>query len=276
MMVDVLFAPPESAAALYFGDVMHARLKPVGHRFAYRVFCLLIDIDRLAEAAKSTRLFSLGRFNLLSFRAQDHGSGGALRPHIESLLESSGKCYDRIVLLCYPRVLGFVFNPISVYFCYCQGEISALVYEVRNTFGQIHSYVAPIAPGELNEAGLRQERAKLFYVSPFMDMNLTYKFRVRPPAETVAFRILETDREGPVLAATFIGKRADLNAANVLFATFFLPFMTFKVVFGIYWEALKLWVKGMRLRSRPNAPARSSLAGIMQTSAPKISNVKGQ
>ena len=180
------------------------------------------------------------------------------------------------MLLCYPRVLGYVFNPISVYFCYSQGEISALVYEVRNTFGQVHSYVAPVAPGELNEAGLRQERAKLFYVSPFMDMDLTYKFRVRPPARTISFRILETDINGPVLAATFAGKRADLNAANVLFASLLLPFMTLKVVFGIHWEALKLWAKGMRLRARPKAPPRSSLGGIMQTPAPHSSPIKGQ
>lgn len=259
-------SPPPGPASLYFGQVMHARLKPIGHRFAYSVFCLLIDIDQLPQANRASRWFSINRFNLLSFRPSDHGSGTPLRQHVETLLAPTGVIYDQIALLCYPRVLGFAFNPISVYFCYAQGQISALIYEVRNTFGQKHSYVAPVGKGELSPAGVRQERGKLFYVSPFMDMDLLYRFRLRPPAETVALRILACDKQGPLLAATFSGQRRALANASVLAAFFGLPLMTAKVVGGIHWEALKLWIKGVALRARPLPPEASSFTSAQDLS----------
>ena len=247
-------------AALYFGDVMHVRLKPVSHRFTYGVFSLLIDIDRREECARLTPLFSLGRFNLLSFRAADHGAGdGELRAHIERLLRPAGIAPERILLLCYPRVLGFAFNPLSIYYCFDGGQLAALVYEVRNTFGQSHTYVAPVRPGEASEAGIRQSREKLFHVSPFMDMQLRYHFRLRAPGGSLGVRILETDAQGPIFAAAFFGRRRTLNSANVLAAFFGLPFMTMKVVAGIHWQALRLWLKGMRLRAIPPPPAASSL-----------------
>jgi DUF1365 family protein len=183
------FAPPEAAALLYPGDVMHARMKPKPHRFAYKVFCLLIDLDRLDEAAASP-LFSIGRFNLLSFRESDHGSEdrtapkGHLRRHVDTLLAPTGidAAGGRVLLLCYPRMLGFAFNPLSVYFVYAaSGEPVAMIYEVRNTFGEMHTYVCPIEDGQMNEAGIRQERDKLFYVSPFMAQEMRYRFRILPP-----------------------------------------------------------------------------------------------
>ncbi len=114
----------------------------------------------------------------------------------------------RCLLLCYPRLLGYTFNPLSVYFCYrADGRLALMIYEVRNTFGDIHAYVLPVRPGELSPAGLRQEQDKLFYVSPFVEMAMRYHFRLTPPGEQVKLRILETDREGPLLAATFSGRR---------------------------------------------------------------------
>ena len=268
--------PPSAPASLYFGNVMHARLKPVRHRFAYRVFCLLIDIDRVAEAGRLSRWFSTRHFNLLSFRPSDHGDGLPLRQHVETLLAPSGLAFDRILLMCYPRVLGFVFNPISVYFCYSDGLISALIYEVRNTFGQKHSYVAPIREGESSAAGVSQERRKMLYVSPFMDMDLRYLFRLQPPAEKLALRILECDGDGPMLAATFSGKRRSITDQSVLAAFFGLPLLTFKVVGGIHWEALKLWLKGMKLRARPPPPPASSFAETPAMSAPSAHIAKTQ
>ncbi len=173
------FPPPGGPAALYRGDVMHARMKPKAHRFTYGVYTLLIDIDALDAADRASRFFSVGRRNLLSFEPRDHGDGGRtpLREHIRRLLAEAGLQTPpaRILLLCYPRVLGFVFNPISVYFAYdADGQLIGVVYEVRNTFGDMHTYVAPVRDGELTEAGLRQERDKLFHVSPFMDMAMRY------------------------------------------------------------------------------------------------------
>lgn len=259
------FPAPASAVSLVPGTVMHARMKPKPHRFTYRVFNLLIDLDRLPEAGRASRLFRIGPgLALASFRESDHGDGkGPLRAHVETLLAPVGVdiAGGRVLLLCYPRILGFVFNPISVYHCYDRtGLLAAVIYEVRNTFGEMHSYVAAVLPGELSEAGLRQERDKLFYVSPFLDMPLRYHFRLLPPTDKVQLRILETDADGPILAATFTGMRQDLTGAALLKACAAIPFMTLKVVAGIHWEALRLWLKGVRLVGRPAPPAPVSYA----------------
>ena len=159
-----------------------------------------------------------------------------------------------MLLLCYPRLLGYTFNPLSVYFCYrADGGLALIIYEVRNTFGDIHAYVLPVKPGELSDAGVRQQQEKLFYVSPFVEMTMRYRFRVSPPGESVKLRILETDREGPLLSATFHGRRRALTTPALLRSFFALPLVTFKIVAAIHWEALRLWLKGARLVPRPDA-----------------------
>ncbi|MGL4438805.1 MAG: DUF1365 domain-containing protein [Bosea sp. (in: a-proteobacteria)] len=254
------FAPPDGAVWLYPGNVMHARMKPKVHRFAYKVFCLLIDLGQLDGANAKAALFSVGGFNLLSFRESDHGPEtksapkGHLRAHIDELLKPTGidTAGGRILLLCYPRLLGFAFNPISVYFVYDrQGACVALIYEVRNTFGEMHTYVCPVETDQLNEAGIRQERDKRFYVSPFMAPRMRYHFRILPPGDRVNVRILETDGDGPMLAATFTGKRRDMTSATIVKACVMMPLMTLKVVAGIHWEAIKLWFKGVEFYNRP-------------------------
>jgi uncharacterized protein len=255
----LLFPAPEAAAMLVPGKVMHARMKPRAHRFAYTVFCLLIDIDRLSEAARSSVLFSTRRINLLGFRETDHGNGtGNLSVHIRGLARQADVDLTggRLLLLCYPRVWGFVFNPISVYYGYdAAGELAIIIYEVRNTFGEMHTYVAKIEPGQLGPEGVKQERDKLFYVSPFMDMPMRYHFRLRPPGRQVAVRILESDAQGPILAATFHGECQDLTSYHILKVCLKMPLMTAKVVMGIHWEALRLWIKGIKLVTRPDPPA---------------------
>ncbi|HEY0911594.1 MAG TPA: DUF1365 domain-containing protein [Bradyrhizobium sp.] len=244
-----------AAAALYFGEVMHARLKPMGHRFSYRVMSLLIDLDRLGVADRQCRLFGVNRAALYSFHEKDHGErdGSSLRIYAQHQAAELGVDLTggRVMLLCYPRLLGFTFNPLSAYFCYrADGELALMIYEVRNTFGDIHAYVLPVKPGEFSAAGLRQQQDKLFYVSPFIDMAMRYHFRVSPPASDVRLRILETDRAGPLLAATFHGRRRELTTAQLLRSFFGLPLVTLKIVMAIHWEALRLWVKGVRLVPR--------------------------
>ncbi|MGL5138186.1 MAG: DUF1365 domain-containing protein [Beijerinckiaceae bacterium] len=263
------FAPHEEPAALYRGLVTHARMKPKVHRFAYGVYALSIDIDRLDEANRRSRFFSVGRLNLLSFYESDHGQPGKgpLAAQVRDAFQRANlpEPPARILLVCYPRVLGFTFNPIAVYFAYdTAGGLVGVLYEVRNTFGEMHSYVAPIANGELTEAGLRQTRRKLFYVSPFMDMAMTYRFRLRPPSDDVALRILETDAEGPILSACFVGKHTSLTTTAALSAFCAFPLMTLKVVAGIHWEALKLWLKGVRLVNRPAPPPATSINGAFE------------
>ena len=257
------FPPPDGAAWLYPGRVMHARFKPKAHRFTYNVYNLLIDLDRLSEANKASLFFSVGRFNLLSFFDRDHAPAQdtTARAQVDRLLAEAGYRHRavRVLLLCYPRVLGFVFNPISVYFAYDQDDaLIAVIYEVRNTFGERHSYVALVEPGQLSEAGLRQERNKCFYVSPYMDLAQRYFFRLRPPGETLALRILEKDETGPILSATFHGHRLPLTSRTALTSFLNVPFLTFKVVSGIGFEALRLWLKGMRPKPRPEPPALAS------------------
>jgi uncharacterized protein len=264
----------DAAAALYFGDVMHARLKPTGHRFSYRVMSRLIDLDRLGDADRQSLLFGVNRAALYSFNEADHGmrDGSSLRAYVQCCAAGHGidLASGRVMLLCYPRLLGYTFNPLSAYFCYrADGGLALIIYEVRNTFGGIHAYVLPVKPGEISDAGVRQQQEKLFYVSPFIEMAMRYHFRVSPPGHTVKLRILETDREGPLLAATFNGRRRALTSAALLRSFFALPLVTLKIVGAIHWEALRLWLKGTRLVPRPDAapakPANTILASGRRT-----------
>jgi uncharacterized protein len=248
-----------NASCLYTGTVMHRRFKPKQHRLSYRVFWTLLDLDELPALANKLRLFSRERFNLFGFYNTDHGDGSAtpLRTQVEAHLAKANIDLEggSVRLLCMPRILGFTFNPISVYYCYHRdGTLTALLYEVHNTFGERHSYLIPVEDGAL-DAPLEQRCLKAFYVSPFMDMDISYTFRVQPPAERIALVIDSSDGQGRVITASLSGKRRQLTD-GALFASFAaFPLMTLKVVAGIHWEALKLWIKGMRLRPRPAPPS---------------------
>jgi uncharacterized protein len=243
------------AAALYFGDVMHARLKPMGHRFNYRVMSLLIDLDRLDEADRLSPLFGVNRPALCGFHEADHGDrdGTSLRAYAQrcAAQHDVDLAGGRVLLLCYPRLFGYTFNPLSVYFCHgADGRLALVIYEVRNTFGDIHAYVLPVQPHEMTAAGLRQQQDKLFYVSPFIEMAMRYHFRILPPGDSVKLRILETDRDGPLLAATFSGTRQALTTSALFRSLCSLPLVSFKIVAAIHWQALRLWLKGARLVRR--------------------------
>lgn len=253
------------AAALYVGEVMHARLKPVGHRFNYRVMSLLIDLDRLEVADRQTPLFGVNRRALYSFHESDHGErdGSSLRLYVQRCASEHGidLTGGRVLLMCYPRLLGYTFNPLSVYFCYdANGHPALLIYEVRNTFGDIHAYILPVMRSDISPAGIRQAQEKRFYVSPFVEMAMRYHFRVVLPRDHVKLRILETDSEGPLLSATFNGHRRALATAELLRSFFSLPAVTAKIIVAIHWEALRLWLKGVRLVPRPDGTANGSLA----------------
>jgi DUF1365 family protein len=247
-----------SAVVLYNGKIMHARMRPVHHRFTYRVMSLLIDLDRLDEADRRSRLFGVNRAAPFSFHESDHGerNGSPLSGYVRRLAEERGLALSggRILLLCYPRVFGYVFNPISIYFCYGScGNLALLIYEVRNTFGELHSYVLPVEDAAAGGA-IRQCQAKEFYVSPFMDMQTRYRFSIAPPSEQVKVRILQTDAQGALFAAAFSGRRSPLTGRSLLVTLVTLPFLTLKVVAAIHWEASRLWLKGVpyvpRLKQR--------------------------
>ena len=257
---------PGFASGLYHGTVTHRRVKPVRHRLSYRVFSLLIDLDELPRLDRELRLFAHNRFGLLGFRDRDFGPRDGEPGDVEPLKAWAAAQLARagiagggpVRILCFPRMLGFVFNPLSVWFCHRpDGSLAAIIHEVSNTFGQRHCYLIPAEPDA--DGLVRQSCDKRFYVSPFMAMDTAYHFRIRPPVPSagsgLVLAIRQTDAAGPVLHATLTATRAELSDRALLRAWARHPLMTLKVVAGIHWEALRLWRKGLAILPRPDAPA---------------------
>lgn len=250
-------------SALYVGSVRHRRLRPRTHQLRYRMFSILLDLDELDALDRRLRLFSRNRFNLIAFHDRDHGDGSRkpLRAQVESHVRATGLAepVGTIELLAMPRVLGFVFNPISLYFCYGRdGALLAILYEVSNTFGERHTYVMPVAS---NGTDVRQDCAKRFHVSPFLPMNLRYAFRMRPPGQSLLVAINVLDAQGPILVAVQTGIRRELSDAELVRVTLTHPLMTWKVVAGILWEAARLWIKRVPVHRHISAPTPSASYG---------------
>lgn len=246
------------AAALYPSRVMHRRRVAPLYRFVYRVFYIVWDIDRIDEAVAGLRLVSRNRFNLLAFHDRDHGSGapGDLRRWAEDLLAQAGIALDggRIRLLAFPRLLGFAFNPISLWYCeHRDGRLRAVIAEVRNTFGEKHCYLLA-SGGEPMPYQQPHEKDKCFHVSPFFDLVGRYRFTLEDPGERLRVVIHETRDGLPILDATLAGERRPLRDGAVLAQVLRMPLMTLKVVAGIHWEALKIWLRGGRFHGKPAAP----------------------
>jgi DUF1365 family protein len=244
-------------SALYAGTVVHQRLRPKRHRLKYRLAQGLFDLDELDAVAGKLRFLSRNRFNLFAFHDRDYGDGSdtPLRTQIEAHLRNAGLAPDGgpVRLLAMPRVLGHIFNPIAIWFCHRRdGSLLAIIYEVTNTLKQRHSYLIPVTDGA--DGTVRQSCAKTLYVSPFMDMDMAYDFAIRPPGEKVQIVVNGRDGEGPLISASFAGRRRPLTDGALLRIFFTIPFVTLKTVAGIHWEALKLWLKGMRIRRAPAPP----------------------
>ena len=257
----MLMAAPPDASALYVGRVIHERMHGIRHRLAYRVYMLLLDLDHIEN--RRPGLLGRGRFGLLSWRAGDHGdrSGRPLRVQVEGHLAEAGIdiAGGPIRLLTMPRILGYGFNPLSVFFCHhANGDLAAILYEVTNTFHERHSYLiaTPSADGPV-----RQSADKAFFVSPLMDMDLTYDFTVRPPGEAVGVTIAVRRGQMPILTASFAGERRPLTSGALVRAFVTHPLLTWKVMWGIHWEAAVSMIKGAKYRSRGAPPARPVTLG---------------
>lgn len=246
-----------AASGLYMGSVMHRRLRGRAHRLQYRIFMALLDLDEIDALNGRLRLFSRGRFNLFAFYDSDYGAGTdqPLRDQIETHMRAAGLAPDggAIRLLTMPRMLGFAFNPVSLFFCYDRGgTLVAIHYEVNNTFGERHGYFLPVERGDQEQ--VRQHCTKAFHVSPFIGMALRYDFRVAPPAQGMTLGIAGSDAQGTVITAAFTAQRRSLTDRVLALAFVSYPLLTLKVVAGILWEALKLWLKGIGLHDHPNPP----------------------
>jgi DUF1365 family protein len=246
-------------SSLYVGSVFHHRMRPHAHKLRYGVFWMLVDLEEVSTIAGKLRFFSHNRFNLPSFHDADHGNGsrGPLGVQIRELLQREGISSEigRIDLLCMPRILGYGFNPLSVYFCYrSDGSLAVIIYEVHNTFGERHSYIIPCKPADCGR--VEQRCAKAFFVSPFLDMDMHYSFRVDLPAETVSVTVRGDDQKGPLILASLAGSKQALDDKSLLRLMVSHPLMTVRVIAAIHWHALRMILKGFRLRRHVSAPRR--------------------
>ena len=248
------------ASCIYEGIVVHKRLKPCQHAFAYRVFALCLDVDEIDRIDRSLRFFSRGKRNLLGFWDVDLGEPGTdfVGAKARRLLAQSdlARFGARIELVCYPRILGFVFNPLSVYFCRDDaGTVGAVIYEVTNTFGERRSYVIPVSG---DGAAIAQDCSKEMYVSPFTAASGHYAFHCVPPCERVVIGVNFREAGRPVLKTHFCGDRRPLTDSMILGLLARYPLMTLKVFGAIHLEAARLWAKGVPIVPRHTSPAYSS------------------
>ena len=236
---------------IYKGFVTHRRFKPLRHYFSYKTFSILFDLKEIEDLHKKIGIFSFNKFNIFSFYNKDHGSrdGNNLTEWVKKNLKNYNLDFNvsKIKLLCFPRVLGYVFNPLSIFYCYDENVLKAILYEVKNTFNEQHTYVFPV---NNSSKIITQQCNKKFYVSPFIEMNTFYNFRLTEPDENIRILIKQTDKEGKVLVACQIGNRQTMSFKNLLVNFFTHPMMTFKIMISIHYEALRIWKKGAIFQKR--------------------------
>ncbi len=237
-------------SCIYNGEVTHTRFKPVRHFLKYKTFSLLIDLDEINYLDKSIGIFSHNKFNIFSFYDKDHGNrdGSNLKDWVISNLKKFGikENITNIKVLCYPRILGYVFNPLSIFYCYEKDKLVAIFYEVKNTFNEQHTYIFKIK----NNEEIIQKCRKKFYVSPFMDMETFYNFKLLNPNDKLSVFIKQTDADGTVLTATQTGDRKEFSFKQLAINFLKYPLMTVKIISSIHYEALLLWKKGAIYRKR--------------------------
>ena len=234
---------------IYNGTVIHKRFKPKEHFFKYSVFSLLIDLSELDYLDKKVQFFSYNKINLISFYDKDHGNrdGTSIIDWVKKNLNQNSISSEnvKIKLLCYPRILGYVFNPLSVFYVYNnQDKLIAILYEVKNTFGEQHTYIFKI---NNNNKLLQHNCLKKFHVSPFIEMDCKYFFRTLTPDKKISVVIDQYDNnDDKLLYASQDGYIADLKSSELLKSYIKHPLMTFKIIIAIHFEAFKLWSKGIK------------------------------
>ena len=236
------------SSCIYNGNVIHKRFKPKEHFFKYKVFSLFIDLSELNELNDKLKFFSLNKFNLISFYEKDHGDrdGSSLFEWVKKNLINNEISTDniKVKLLCYPRIFGYVFNPLSIFFVYDENDyLISILYEVKNTFGEQHTYVFKTEKGRNL---IENSCNKKFHVSPFIEMECKYYFKILIPENKLSVIINQSDDTGKLLYASQDGIKKKLNSKNLILSYITHPLMTFKIIGAIHYEALKLWLKGIK------------------------------
>ena len=236
------------SSSIYNGHVIHKRFWPKKHFFKYKVFSLLIDLSELYQLEKELTLFSYNKFNVLSFYDIDHGprDGSSLIDWVKENMTKNNINTDGITikLLCYPRIWGYVFNPLSVFFVYDKNSnLVSILYEVKNTFNEQHTYIFKL---QKTEKLIEHSCRKKFHVSPFIEMNCTYYFKIAKPGEKISVYIDQYDNENKLLVALQEGIKVILNNKNLIKVFFSHPMMSFKIILAIHFEAFKLWIKRVK------------------------------
>ena len=235
-------------SCIYSGFVTHRRFKPKRHFFTYKTFSLLIDLNEIKDLEKKIKFFSYNKLNILSFYDIDHGprDGSSLIAWVKNSLHEAkiNIGSGNIKLLCYPRFFGYVFNPLSIFYCYDDNlQLKAILYEVKNTFNEQHTYVFSVSP---SSNLILHKCDKKFYVSPFMEMKTFYNFRLLKPEKILNVFIKQSDAEGTLLTACQVGKKIEISSKNLFFQFLTHPLMSFKVILAIHFEAFRLWIKGVK------------------------------
>ena len=234
-------------SSIYNGTVIHKRFKPKIHFFKYQVFSLLIDLSELKILDQKISFFSYNSFNLISFFDKDHGDrdGSSLIEWVKKNLKENKIISEniKIKLLCYPRIFGYVFNPLSVFYVYDKNEeLISILYEVKNTFGEQHTYIFKVENNNL----LQHNCEKKFHVSPFIEMDCNYFFRILKPTEKISVIIDQYQSNEKILYASQDGIRRDFTSSELIRSYLKHPLMTFKIIIAIHFEAFKLWTKGIK------------------------------
>ena len=237
-------------SCIYNGVVTHKRFKPVKHFLKYKTFSFFIDLDEIEKLDKNNIIFSFNRFNIFSFYNRDHGDrdGKSLKNWVmDNLIKFKiSENINKIKLLCYPRIFGYVFNPLSIFYCYQDEKLKVIFYEVKNTFNEQHTYIFKVNDSNI----VTQKCKKKFYVSPFMNMDTYYNFRLLNPDDKLSVSIEQTDKKDTILNAVQTGERKDFNLKQLVVNFFKYPLMTIKIISAIHFEALLLWKKGAIYRKR--------------------------
>jgi uncharacterized protein len=237
-------------SCLYECSVRHHRFTPKVHHFQHRIFMFYLDLDELDLLQKKLMPFSYNDRNLYSFRDSDHEPSGqkSLKDRVTVFLKKNDidpGPFCRVMLLTLPRVFGYTFNPISVYFCFSEDDKAiASIAEVGNTFHEKKLYL--LGRDELSANGVfKKIIAKNFYVSPFSALDLSFDFQLKIPDKTLDIKVDDRGGDEKILISTLTGERAILNNRNLLWFTIKYPLVTLKVIFLIHWHAMLLWLKGV-------------------------------